>query len=134
MNTTSQIIGKRKAISNWLHQFITFIDLENRTFKTEERLLGIFRWGKYQPLPKINYVLVFKQLFAKCESCSIEEYEENVHSYYQVSLIYGNHKRIIVNETRNKEEAFKIGKQIADKLNTRLMDSATNRRKSLWII
>ena len=62
---TTVLTGTRKAINNWLRQFKTFIDLENKTYKIQESLLGIFKWGNFMPLPKINYVLVFKNVFAK---------------------------------------------------------------------
>lgn len=127
-------MGKRRAISNWLHQFKTEIDLKNLSYKTSESFLGIFKWRESRPLPKVDYVLIFKQLFAKCESCSVEEYENNIHSYYQVSLVYGNNRRIIIEETKNEKEAFAMGKQLATGLNTKLKDSASNRRKSAWLI
>jgi len=127
----SLVIGKRSAISNWLRQFSTIIDLENKLYKVQESMLGIFKWGTFKPLPKIDYVLVFRSFFAKCESCSLEEYEAN--SYFQVSLVYKNKHRIIVHETRKKEEAFSMAKNIATGLNTHLKDSATDKRQSVWL-
>ena len=71
------IIGKRDALSNCIRQFVTIIDIEKRAYKIQEGLLGIFKWGTYKSLPKIDYVLVFRSLFAKCETCSLDEYENN---------------------------------------------------------
>ncbi len=131
MNTV--IEGRRKAISNILRQFRTFVDLETRTYKLEESLLGIFRWGKFKSLPKINYVLIFRSLFVKCEPCSFTEEEDNPNAYFQVSLVYNNNRRIIFHETRIKAEAFDIGKSLALGLSSRLRDSATNPRHGKWV-
>lgn len=128
------ITGHREALSNWLRQFKTIIDLKKRAYKIQEGLLGIFKWGDFKPLPKLNYVLVFKSFFAKCEACSIDEYENNPNSYYQVSLVHNQNRRIIIHETRSKDEALNFGRNLATKLNTRLKDSASNTRQSSWLL
>ncbi|MBL7912789.1 MAG: hypothetical protein JNJ41_17125 [Bacteroidia bacterium] len=128
------IIGKRDALSNWIRQFATIIDLEKRIYKLQEGFLGIFKWGDFRPLPKIDYVLVFRSLFAKCEACSIEENANNPNAYFQVSLVYNSNRRIIVQETKNKEEAFTLAREIAMGLRTKLKDSATTFGKSSWLI
>lgn len=130
---TTVLTGTRKAINNWLRQFKTFIDLENKTYKIQESLLGIFKWGNFMPLPKLNYVLVFKNVFAKCETCSIDEFENNPHAYFQVSLVYNANRRIIVHETKNKEEAFAMAQQLSSQLQLKIKDSASNRRAAVWI-
>ncbi|MDP1801273.1 MAG: hypothetical protein Q8L81_07975 [Bacteroidota bacterium] len=128
------IIGKRDALSNWLRQFVTIIDIEKRMYKLQEGFLGIFKWGTYKPLPKIDYVLVFRSLFAKCEACSIEENATNPNAYFQVSLVYNNTRRIIVQETKNRDEAFMLAHEVASALKTKLRDSATTFGKSTWLL
>lgn len=127
------LTGTRKAINNWLRQFKTFINFENKTYKIQESLLGIFKWGDYKPLPAINYVLVFKNVFAKCETCDINEFENNPHTYFQVSLVYNANRRIIVHETKNKEEAFNLAQKLSSNLHLRIKDSASNRRAAVWL-
>ncbi|MCE3260329.1 MAG: hypothetical protein K0S12_1970 [Bacteroidetes bacterium] len=134
MNTSAIIKGKRKGISNWFRQFGTYVDPEKRMYKLQERFLGIIRWGDFEPLPKVDYVLIFKQLFAKCEACSIDEYENNDYSFYQVSLVHHNTRRIVVHETDNKDEAFNMGHTLAVALQTRLKDSASSRGQSKWLV
>jgi len=124
------IIGHREALSNWVRQFDTLIDLKERAYKTQEGLLGIFKWGNYMPLPKLNYVLVFKSFYAKCETCSIDDYENNPNSYYQVSLVHNKNRRIIVHETRSKDEALSFGRNLATELNTPLKDSVSNSKQT----
>lgn len=127
------IIGKRDALSNWIRQFAMIIDIEKRAYKIQEGLLGIFKWGTFKPMPKIDYVLVFRSLFAKCESCSLDKYENNPNAYFQVSLVYNKNRKIIVEETKNKEEAFSIATKVALGLKAKLRDSATVRGKSTWL-
>jgi len=127
------IVGKRQAVSNWLRQFKTFVDLEKRTYKIQESLLGIFKWGDFEPLPEINYILVFRNVFVKCEGCSIDEFENSPSAYFQVSMVHHTNRRIIVHETRNKEEAFDIAKNLGSKLRLKIKDSATDRRQAVWI-
>jgi hypothetical protein len=127
------IIGKRDALNNWVRQFATVIDAEKRLFKMQEGLFGIFTWGEFKPLPKIEYVLVFRTLFAKCEDCSIEDTDKNPNAYYQVSLVYNKTRRIIVQETRSLPEAFELAKLTAVALNTRVRDSASQKGKSSWL-
>lgn len=128
------IIGKRAALSNWIRQFATIIDIEKRMYKMQEGLLGVFKWGTFKPLPKIDYVLIFKSLFVKCETCSLEEYENNPNAYFQVSLVYNKNRKIVLEETENKDEAFALANAVAVGLKTKLKDSASVRGKSTWLI
>jgi len=109
------------------------VDIEKRIYKPQEGLLGIFKWGDFKPLPKINYVLIFRTFYVKCEGCSIDEFEDNPNSYYQVSLVYNSNRRIIVHETKRRDEAFSLAHDMAMGLKTRLKDSATNRRQGRWV-
>lgn len=127
------IVGKRKAISNFLRQFVTIVNMEKGLYKIQEGLLGIFHWGIFKPLPKLDYVLVFRSLFAKCEACAFDEEEDNPNAYFQVSLVYNRNRRIIVHETRKKSEAFDLARVMAAGLKTRIRDSATNPRKGVWL-
>lgn len=114
------IIGKRKGLNNWLRQFTIYVDSVKNLYKIEESLLGIFRWGTFQKLPALNYVLLFRNFYAKCEQCSLDE--ENDFSYYQVSLVHHANRRIIVHESKKYEEARKMAEQLSSKLNLRIKD------------
>ncbi|MDX2174580.1 MAG: hypothetical protein SFY56_15860 [Bacteroidota bacterium] len=127
------IIGQRRALSNWLRQFTTIIDIESKMYKLQEGIFGIFKWGSYKPLPKISYVLVFKSFYAKCETCSIDSAIDNPNSYYQISLVYNSNRRIIVHETKSREEAFDFANTISFYLNLKIKDSATNTKQSVWL-
>lgn len=127
------ITGQRNALNNWLRKFKVFINIDSRSYKLQESFLGLFNWGRFKPLPKLDYVLVFKSLYVKCESCSIDDYESNDHSYYQVSLVHTKKQRIIIHETRDKENAFSFAFQVGRKLQLKIRDSASTRGRSVWI-
>lgn len=124
------ITGERKAISNWLRQFKTLIDPIKGLYKIQETFLGLFHSGHFRTLPDIDYVLIFRALFAKCESCSLEDFEKN--SYFQVSLIHRKKHRIIFHETRNKDEAWEYARLLSSELKRPIMDSATIPGKGRW--
>jgi hypothetical protein len=130
---TTILIGKRAALSNWIRQFVTVVDFEKGMYKIQESLFGIFNWGTFKPLPKINYVLVFRSFFAKCEACTMDEFEDNPNSYFQVSLVYNKNRRIVFHETKNINEAFEFAQKIASGIKTRIKDSATNSRVAKWL-
>ena len=116
------IVGRRSALNNWLRQFIIFIDVKNKVYKLQESLLGLFKWGEFKPLPELDYVLVFKSFFAKCEACIVDDDETNTQAYYQISLVHSKNRRLIVHETKNKETAFDFALNIAQQLNLKVKD------------
>lgn len=128
------IIGSRDALNNWIRKFYTLIDVKNHAYKLQESFLGLFKWGDFKPLPKLDYVLIFKSVFAKCEACSIDNYDTNDHAYYQVSLVHSKNRRLIVHETKDKETAFDFALNVAKQLNLKVKDSASARGKSSWIM
>ncbi len=127
------IVGNRNALNNLLRKFFTFIDIEERTYKLQETVLGIFKSGSFKPLPKIDYVLIFKNYFSKCAVCSIDEEENNPDSFYQVSLVHNKNRRIIVHETKTKNEAFDLAGKVAVALKIPVKDSASKRGVSKWL-
>ncbi len=129
MNHSKIIVGVRKALNNWLRQFKVYIDPGQKLYKIEEGLLNIFKWGRFEPLPRLNYVLVFRSFYAKCEACSLDE---NADSYYQVSLVHNKNRKIITHETKDISEAFTVAEQIAKGLSLSLKDAASVPGKSSW--
>lgn len=128
MSSSTHIFGKREGISNWIRKFSTEIFPEERRYRAVESIFGIFKWGTEQKLPPIDYVLLFKHVFAKCETCSIDEYENNIHAYFQVSLVHNKNRRIVVHETKNKQEALSMAQTLANGLHVNLKDASVNRK------
>ena len=71
-----------------------------------ESILGL-RSGQWKPLPKSEYILVFRTVYVKCEACSLEEFEKENRGHFQVSLI--NHqRRTIIHESKSSKEVFAL--------------------------
>lgn len=125
------IIGKR-ASSNFFIKMETMLDLDKRLYKLSQRFFG-FTTGAWQTLPKLDYILVFKTMYVKCESCSIDEFESDQGATYQLSLVHHKSKKIIVHETSVLQEALDMAKNLQVKFKLPLRDAATNRRMPKWI-
>jgi hypothetical protein len=69
----------------------------------------------------------------KCEPCDTGEFEDDGLTWYQISLVHGHYRRIIVHETRNRKEAFAKANELGLLLGKKVLDSASNRRLSQWI-
>lgn len=131
MNEQGIISGKREAISNWFRKFGTeILPLENK-YRTKESLFGIFKWSHESSLPNIDYVLIFRNVFAKCEACSIDEFENSIHAYYQVSLVHHKNRRIVVHQTKNKQEALSMAQKLSQQFGKPLRDATIKSRSNI---
>jgi hypothetical protein len=128
---TSVIIGKR-ASSNFFIKMGTMINLENGLYKIYEKTFGIPS-GAWKPLPKIDYILLFKTLYIKCEGCSPEDFDNDKGAIYQVSLVYGKNRKIIVHETKLKKEVFELAQKLSNYFKLKIRDSASDRRNPKWL-
>jgi len=82
--------------------------------------IGAIQMGKWNKLPDIEYVSVFRQPLV----------EGNIR--FETNLWYQRNKHFNVYESDIKEPAFEMGKQIAKILNVRLLD-ATIPNKNNWV-
>lgn len=90
-------------------------NFEKKLFK-REYTVGIFRYGKWKPLPKFNYVSLF----------AID------HNVFQVNLWNNKNKHWELYEEFNYDDAFKIAFELSELLNIDLLD-ATIRNDFKWI-
>ncbi len=128
-----KILGKYSA-SNFFMKRGVELDLENNTFRVIEKIFSIIPIpGKSIPLPKADYLLIFKTLYAKCEACELEDFENGNGSVYQLSIVYNKNRRLIVHETKKKQEVFELAKLISENLHLRIKDSASNRKQPVWL-
>lgn len=125
------IIGKR-ASSNFFIKMGTMINLEKRLYKLYERTLGTPS-GTWKLLPKLDYVLLFKTLYIKCEGCSLEDFDNDKGAIYQLSLVYNKNRKIIVHETIVKNEVFSLAEKLSNYFNLKIRDSASDRRNPKWL-
>ena len=130
---TSTITGYRKSINNWFREYKTQVDVLAGEYTEHQAWFGLFKFKHKKPLPKTDYVLVFRALYAKCEPCDIKAGGDNDNAFFQVSLVHHKSRRIIVHETKNAAEAFEFAQQLGNTFSLRIRDSATALGKSKWL-
>lgn len=126
------ILKGRYAASNvFLKQGIE-LDTEKQCFKTYRRLFSLFTFSDAcKPIPKADYILLFKTLYAKCEACSEEDFDGS--ATFQLSLVYNKNRKLILHEGGELNEMKTMAIDLARALGARIRDSATNRRQPRWI-
>ena len=93
---------------------------------------GIFgyKFGKWKPLPKIEYVTIFVERYAQRGSvASIDNVQH--YSKLNVSLIVSKTERYEAGFFHDKSKALETGKLIARNLNIKLLDYTTKEPK--WV-
>lgn len=85
-------------------------DLEQKRYKIEY-CIGPIRFGKWQQLPEIEYVSVFKQ--PKADGDYI----------FEVNLWYSRNQHFNIYENTSLESAFLMGKNVAKVLEVKLLDA-----------
>jgi hypothetical protein len=125
------IIGKR-ASSNFFRKMGTLINLEKGLYKAYESVLGLTS-GTWKKMPKFEYILLFKTLYIKCEGCSPEDFDDDKGAIYQLSLVYNKNRKLIVHESKMKEEVFSLAKKLQLFFNIKIRDSASDRRNPVWL-
>lgn len=110
------------------------LNLRAGYYQLSTKILHLFSvFSKQIKLPKPEYILVFKTLYAKCEACEIDDFENGNGSVYQLSLVHHKTRRLIVDEGKNKEEIFQKAYLLAQHYHLRIKDSASNRRQPVWL-
>ncbi|RZN84679.1 MAG: hypothetical protein EVB11_01100 [Winogradskyella sp.] len=104
-------------------------DFEHHKYRKIKSILGI-SIGKWEPLPDIEYVSVFKtNELTTLRSRSAEANVKN--EVIKLNLFYNTSKRIEAYRTYNIDDAFNKAKEIASLLNVDILDATE--RESKWI-
>lgn len=104
-------------------------DFTDRKFRKTKSILG-FTIGKWQALPEIEYISVFKTN----ETTTLRQTSAAANITNEViklNLFYNSNKRIEAYRTYNVQDAFKKAKEIASSLNVDILDAT--KRDSKWI-
>jgi hypothetical protein len=108
------------------------VDTEKKEFRRIHGLLYIFRFkDKPEKLPNADYLLLFKTLYVKCETCTPEEFEKN--GVYQLSIVYNKKRKFVLHVSSNKNEVFDKARMLSEIWNLKILDSASQRGKSVWL-
>lgn len=125
-----KIVGTYAASNFFLRRGL-ILDTEKKCFSKSNKVMSLFSYQEEcQKLPKLDYILMFRTLYAKCEPCEMEDFENA--SIIQLSLVYNKNRRLIIHEAKNFQEIKDMAKQLAQTFNLRIRDSATDRRNPRW--
>ncbi len=126
-----KVEGKYES-SNFLIQQGILLDTYKNCYNKTNKILNLLTFKEScKILPKLDYLLMFRTLYAKCESCSVEDFENS--STVQLSFVYNKNRKLIVHESKNFEEIKRLANQLAGELNLKIKDSASDRRNSTWL-
>lgn len=126
-----KISGKYKA-SNFFVQQGLVLDADKKCYHKTNKIVKLFTINEScRRLPKLNYILMFRTLYAKCETCSIEDFENS--SVVQLSFVYNKNRKLILHESKNFEEVKQMAEKLAQEFSLRIKDSASDRRNPKWI-
>jgi hypothetical protein len=128
-----QMEGNYSASNVFLKRGVE-IDFDSNCFRVTNKLFSLIPLpSKCEKIPKPDYVLIFKTLYAKCEACELEDFDMGNGSVYQLSLVYNKNRRLIVDESKNKNEIFSKAKLLAEHFHLKIKDSASNRKQPVWL-
>lgn len=126
-----KITGKHAASNFFVEQGLT-LDTDKKCYQKSNKIMKLFTIREAcKQLPKPNYILMFRTLYAKCEECSIEDFENS--SVIQLSIVYNKNRKLIIHESKNCKEITKMAQELAQELNLKIKDSATDRRNPKWL-
>ncbi|MFD1062418.1 hypothetical protein ACFQ1Q_04105 [Winogradskyella litorisediminis] len=103
-------------------------NFQNKKFRNITTWMG-FTFGKWQILPKIDYISVFKseektRVWVSTASTVVSD------TVIKVNLFYNGNHKIKAYETKSVEDAFKKAKEISKLLNIDILDAT--KRESEW--
>lgn len=128
-----ELAGNYSA-SNFFMKRGVKLDLLNGCYQVTNKLLSFIPLpSKCISIPKPEYILIFKTLYAKCEACELEDFDQGNGSVYQVSLVHHKTRRLIVHEGKDRADIFERAKLLAEHYHLKIRDSATNRKQPVWI-
>lgn len=106
-----------------------YSDLENRKYK-KEIVVGPFKTGKWIELPEIDYISVFRQAWSK--DSDGDGRTDSSGYVYDVNVWHNTSKHFTIYTNGYPEASLEMGRQLAVKLNTDLLD-ATDPQNKEWV-
>ena len=86
---------RKKSKFKFVYKNRELINPEKLLYKAYKRVFGIDS-GTWKALPKLDYILLFKTLYIKCEGCTLEDFDNDEGAIYQLSLVYNKNRKIII--------------------------------------
>ena len=92
--------------------------------------LVLFKFGKWKPLPKIQYVTVFVDRFVQEMHVTSISGTQTINDL-KINLVIAKNSYISVGKFKNKSDGMKAGHILASNLHTKLLDYTT--AKPEWV-
>lgn len=120
------------AASNFVVRKGIELDADKGCYRLSYRILGLFTFrSPCEKIPKGDYILLFKTLYAKCEPCGLDDFDDS--AMIQLSLVYRKNRRLILHEGIGMSDMRARAREFAAEFNLRIRDSATDRRNPVWL-
>ncbi len=105
------------------------INLTNKTYRTFNSLFGI-KIGKWQPIPKFEYVSVFKTKESQTVRVVTAETTQK-YDIILVNLFYERNKHLTFFKTTDKAKAFDVAQHFKEALDIDVLDATENEKR--WL-
>jgi|GEM_PF-2303040 len=106
------------------------INFSDSLFRNYSSIFGFF-WGRWNPLPNIEYVTIYSENLGVTNFVSSLQYTYHDQKL-KIALVHGDHQQISVGRFKSKEKALEVGKLLAAKLETKLLDYT--QKEPVWLI
>jgi hypothetical protein len=126
------ILRGKYATSGLILQRGILVNTEEKWYQKSYTFLGLLNFYSAKiKLPAATYILLFRTLYAKCEPCSLEDFDDS--GIVQLSLVHSKNRRLIIHESTDKKQALEYARFLASDLKLKIRDSASDRRNPVWI-
>ena len=106
------------------------LDLTNKKYRTV-KIIGNQSFGRWQDLPQIKYISVFRTIIASSVMGRSGATVTNREKTILINLVHGKNQRLRVYKTENTDDAFEKAKYFSEKLNVRIFDATA--KKGKWL-
>lgn len=105
------------------------INLSNKTFRTFNSLFG-FKIGKWNTIPKFEYVSIFKTKESQVIRVVTAETSQK-YDVILVNLFFNRNKHITFYKTSNKKQALEVAEHFKEALGIDILDATESEKK--WL-
>lgn len=106
------------------------VDFENLQYKNA-RIFNSYSNGLWKPLPKIEYISIFKATVVSKTYSITYRYIEHKQKIIKINLVYNTNKKLTIFETLEEPESLKLALEISNKINVPILNALSKDR--VWL-
>jgi hypothetical protein len=106
------------------------INFKDRTYRNYSSVVNILI-GQWKALPALDYITIYNEKLGMNSHVASLHYTLEEQKL-KIALVYGNKQQIAVGRFHTKEKAFDVGKLLAIKLQSKLLDYT--QKEPVWLI